>query len=131
LYAESTDKMRKNEAEIDWQREETEPYQELVQRIPNNLQEPQSKQKNNLVLISLLSSSLSPLLYLDSLYPGRNRERINPANGGHKNRQQLQRRWWATEFREIGGVGREEQEGNGWRKNCQEGEGDREEGGRW
>jgi hypothetical protein len=100
----------------------------------SNSPEPQSRVENKLARISLL---FCRFLILSS---ERERERIKPADGGNKSRliprERQQTDGTVGKTREnsereegggIGGVGgAEEEEGNGWRKICQEGEGERQ-----
>jgi hypothetical protein len=68
LYAESTDE--KNKKETGWQRDEAEPYQELVQRIRTTCRN-RNPSKRTILFLFLFFPPAPGLLFLDSLYPGR------------------------------------------------------------
>jgi hypothetical protein len=125
LYAESTDE--KNKKETDWQRDEAEPYQELVQRIRATCRN-RNPSKRTILSLFLFFPPAPCLQFLDSLYPGREQRESTQQTENTRTdcyeRQMQRRRGKGDQIRE-----RERDRWNGWRKNCQEGEGDREEGG--
>jgi hypothetical protein len=102
----------------------------------NNSREPQSRQKNR--LRSDFSSFLSPVSRSSPLHGEEEREnqpsrrRKQEPIGCERERQQTdgavgKTRGNSDRKRWIGGVGgEEEEEENGWRKFCQEGEGERQ-----
>jgi hypothetical protein len=136
LYAESTDKMRKNETEIDWQREEREST--IPGTGPKDSEQPartavQAKEQYCSDFSSFLLLPVSCILIL-SIQGGTERESTQQTEdtrtgcscrdgGGRPNSERERER--SVEWVE------KNRKGMGGGKKCQEGEGDREEGGRW